>query len=84
MSSITGENGPVGGHATRNARNLLLSSALYMAEERFGRSIKLGKQRRHYSVLRNPSNNNQIYLLEKYSVQTTKQHEIDANRTSGD
>lgn len=43
MSSATGDEGPVGGHATRNARNLLHSSAEYMDEERFGRSRKLQK-----------------------------------------
>lgn len=43
MSSATGDEGPVGGHATRNARNLLHSSAEYMADERFGRSRKLQK-----------------------------------------
>lgn len=43
-SSTTGGVGPAGGHATRNALNLLKSSVLYMDEERFGRSIKLHKQ----------------------------------------
>lgn len=42
-SSATGDEGPVGGHATRNARNLLHSSVEYIAEERFGRSRKLHK-----------------------------------------
>lgn len=47
-SSVTGGEGPAGGHAMRNARNLLQSSTLYMAAERFGRSIKLKKRRQKY------------------------------------
>lgn len=45
-SSVTGGEGPAGGHAMRNARNLLQSSALYMAAERFGRSIKLKQKKK--------------------------------------
>ena len=40
-SSATGGEGPDGGHARRNARNLLQSSVLYIDADRFGRSIKL-------------------------------------------
>lgn len=40
-SSATGVEGPVGGHAVRNARNLLQSSVEYIDEDRFGRSTKL-------------------------------------------
>lgn len=43
-SSVTGGEGPEGGHERRKACNLLHSSTLYMAEERFGRSIKLQKK----------------------------------------
>lgn len=45
-SSVTEGEGPAGGHAMRNARNLLQSSALYMAAERFGRSIKLKQKKK--------------------------------------
>lgn len=45
ISSATGGEGPVGGQAIRNERNLLQSSALYIAEERFGRSMKLQKKK---------------------------------------
>lgn len=44
-SSVTGGEGPAGGHAPRNARNLLQSSGLYIDEERFGRSIKLDENK---------------------------------------
>lgn len=44
ISSATGGEGPVGGQAIRNERNLLQSSALYIAEERLGRSMKLQQQ----------------------------------------
>lgn len=40
-SSATGVEGPVGGQAVRNARNLLQSSVEYIDEDRFGRSTKL-------------------------------------------
>ena len=43
-SSATGGEGPDGGHARRNARNLLQSSVLYIDADRFGRSIKLQKK----------------------------------------
>ena len=43
-SSATGGEGPDGGHARRNARNLLQSSVLYIDADRFGRSIKLPKK----------------------------------------
>lgn len=39
--AVTWGEGPAGGQAIRNARNLQQSSALYMAEERFGKSMKL-------------------------------------------
>ena len=39
--SVTWGEGAVGGHATRKARNLLDSSALYIADEISGKSIKL-------------------------------------------
>lgn len=45
ISSATGGEGPVGGQAIRNERNLLQSSALYIAEERLGRSMKLQKKK---------------------------------------
>lgn len=46
ISSATGGEGPVGGQAIRNERNLLQSSALYIAEERLGRSMKLQKKKK--------------------------------------
>lgn len=41
ISSATGGEGADGGHAMRNARNLLQSSVLYIAEDKFGRYMKL-------------------------------------------
>lgn len=49
ISSATGGEGPVGGQAIRNERNLLQSSALYIAEERLGRSMKLQKKKKEAS-----------------------------------
>lgn len=40
-SSAVGVDGPGGGHAVRKLRNLLHSSVLYIAADRFGRSTKL-------------------------------------------
>lgn len=45
-NSATGGKGPGGGHARRNACNLLQSSVLYIDADRFGKSIKLHKEGR--------------------------------------
>ena len=45
-SSVTGGDGPVGGHEMRKARILLQSSALYIDEERLGRSTKLHNKKK--------------------------------------
>ena len=68
-SPITGGEGPGGGHATRNARNLLQRSTLYIGAERFGRSIKLQKiqDRAHQQILAHKN-----HAVKKQSQKTYK------------
>lgn len=59
-SSVTGGEGPGGGHEMRKARNLLESSVLYMDEDRFGRSIKLHLGENTSSILGYQHDRNKI------------------------
>ena len=70
-NSATGGEGPFGGHATKNSRNLLQSSALYMEDDRFGSSIKLGQIITESIINMTITKNRQQYIIGK-NIEPTK------------
>ena len=81
--AVTGGEGPFGGHATKNSRNLLQSSMLYMEDDRFGSSIKLEQIIAESIINMTITKHSQQYIIWK-NIKPTKiiQSQVVINRSS--